>query len=116
MGPHFSQVTVIADVVPDPVFINIDVPLGFPREPLDCFERFEDGAAIALAAPQIINFSLPGCLNELINESCNIVAVNVVSYLFPFVAKDLVLSFLDVAFDQVAQEAMEFDARNGLAQ
>ncbi len=109
MGAHFSEVGVVADVVTDAVFVHIGEDLGFAGEAFRDFEGFEDRAGIGLASAEVVNLSLAWGCYESCHEAGDIKRVDVVADLFAFVAEDAVFATFEVAFHEVAQEAVEFD-------
>lgn len=64
MGFHFSEVGVVADVVANTVFCRVFVAHGLAGEPFDDLEGFEDGAAILLAAADVVDFAAAGSVRE----------------------------------------------------
>ena len=71
-----------------------------PREPSTNFP----------CRPQVVDLADSGIIDELPHKTRHVLGVNVVSDLFSLVAVDLVFAALDIASDQIAQEAVQFDA------
>jgi len=110
VGAHFAEVAVVADVVADAVFLEIGEDLGASGKAFCDLKGFEDGAGVGFAAAEIIDLGWAGGLGKFPHETGDIPGVNVVADLLALVAKDLVFAAFEVAFDQIAEEAVEFDA------
>ena len=110
MGAHFSEITVIADVVADAVFFQVREHLLFAAKLLGDLECFQDRAGVPLSSPDIVNLGHPGRFNEFPDEAGDVLTVDVVTYLLAFVSKDLVFAAFEIAFDEVGEEPMKFDA------
>ncbi|MEN9470630.1 MAG: hypothetical protein RL630_2363, partial [Verrucomicrobiota bacterium] len=111
MGAHFSEVGIVADMVTDTVFVHIGEGLCFAGEAFRDFEGFEDRAGICFATAEVVDLALARSGDEGSHESGDIERVDVVADLFAFVTKDSVFAALEVAFHEIAEETMEFDAR-----
>ena len=110
MGCHLPEVTVVADVVSDPVLVNVGVLLGFAREPLGDLKGLEDGATVIFTTTEVVNLSDAWCLNKGGHEAGDIERVDVIADLFPLVAEDAVFLPLEVALHKVTKESMELDS------
>ena len=108
VGFHFTEVGVIADVVADAVFIDIGVDLRFTSKSFGNFEGFEDRAGIRLAATEVINLADAWRCHEGRHEAGHIERVDVVAHLLALVAEEAVFPAFQVAFHQIAEEAMQF--------
>ena len=110
MVPHLAQVAVVADVVADAVLVRVDALLALAGQLLDRGKGFQDGAGVALPAAEVVHLCRAGRLGELVDEGSDVLRVDVIAHLLALVAEDLILAALHVAFDEVAQEAVELDA------
>ena len=81
--------------------------VGIPGDEVKCFE---DGATVVFAAAEVIDFAASGRLDKGPHETGDVEGVDIVADLFAFVTEDGVCAAFHVAFDQVAQEAVEFNA------
>src|ERR1700689_2065570 len=109
MAADFPQVGVITNVIAYPILLQIPVYLAFSGKRLRDLEGLDDGRAVGLSSPQVVDLAGPGGLDEGRQESCHIEGMDVVPHLLPLVAHYLVLNPLQVAFDEVAEESMELD-------
>ncbi len=91
MDPHFAEVGVVADVVAGAVFVEVGVDLGFTGEPFRDFERFEDGGAVGLAAPEVVNLASLRCSHKRGHETGDVEGVDIIANLFSLVSEDLIL-------------------------
>jgi hypothetical protein len=107
---HLPEITVVADVVPDPVFVDIGMYLGFPSYGFHKFEGFEDRAGVPLATTKVVDFRDPRGIQKTMYELRDVQGMDIVPDLFAFIPEDLVFPAFQVAFDEVTQEAMEFHA------
>ncbi len=60
VGLHLSEVAVIADMIADPILLDVGVLLWLARELLNHGEGFENRAGIRFAAANVINLSAAG--------------------------------------------------------
>lgn len=111
VGAHFVEVGDVADVIADAVFIDVMVDLRFVGEIFGEFEGFPDRAGVGASTTNVIDFTDAGCFEEFLNEAGDVVGVDVVADLFAFVAEDFVFAAFEIAFDEVREESVEFDAR-----
>lgn len=111
MLAHFGEIADVADVVADTVLIHVGVDLFAPGEFLDQGKRLQDGNRIGSTASDVINLRDPRGFDELLDETGDVVGVDVIAHLFALVAEDLVFAAFQVAADQIAEEAMQLDAR-----
>ena len=100
--PHFPQIAVVADMVPNAVIRHVSMSLGLVGETLDQGKGLEDTAGVRLSPAEIVDLTAARVLRELVNEAGNVVAMNVVPDLFAFVTVDPVLAVLKVALHEVA--------------
>jgi hypothetical protein len=107
---HLPEVTVVADVVSNPVFIDVSMDLGVARYGFHKFEGFEDGTRVPFAPAKVINFGNPRGIQKTMDELRYVQGMDIVPDLFAFIPEDLVFPAFQVAFDEVTQEAMEFHA------
>src|SRR5439155_197855 len=109
MRLHLAQIAVVTDVVSDAVLIDVP-PLHRPAcNFFDYSERLQDRASILFAAAEIINFRCARLFPKLEYETGHILGMNIVADLLTFVAEDLVLTSLEIAFGQITQKP-----RNGI--
>ena len=73
-------------------------------------ESLQYGYRVVTSTTKIVNFAFSRCGDESLDKCHNVVAVYVVSDLLSFVTEYLVGTALDIAFDQIAEEAVELDA------
>ena len=107
---HLPQVGIVADMVADPVLVHVGVDLRLAGEGFGQLERLEDRGAVGLAAAEVVDLAGAGRLDEGGHEARHVERVDVVAHLLALVAEDLVLAPLEVALDEVAEEAVELDA------
>src|ERR1700730_3642492 len=111
MGPHLGEVTLIANVVADPVLIHITPVHRAVGDSLSTSKRFENRAGVSLAAAQVVHLGHAWRLPELEHEACDILRVDIIPYLLSLVTIDLIFPSLDVAFDEITQKTVQLDAR-----
>jgi hypothetical protein len=111
MGAHFSEVGIVADMITDTVFVHIGEGLCFAGEAFRDFEGLEDRTGIRFAAAKVVDLALARSGDECCHESRDIERVDVVADLFAFVTKDSVFVAFEIAFYEIAEETVEFDAR-----
>ncbi len=107
--PHLGEIGDVADVVADAVFVEILEDLRLASDAFGDGEGFEDGAGVGTAAPDVVDFGDAGCTDEGGDELGDVVGVDVVADLLPFVAEDFVFPAFEVALHEVGQKAMQFD-------
>ena len=110
LGFHFPEVAVVADVVADAVLVHIGEGLFFSGERFGDLEGFEDGAGVLFSTAEVVDFGDARGFAEFPHEAGHILAVDVVTHLLAFVAVDLVFAAFEIAFHEVAKEAVEFHA------
>jgi hypothetical protein len=67
-------------------------------------------SAVGLAAAEVVDLAGARGGDEGGHEAGDVEGVDVVAHLLALVAEDLVLAALEIAFHEVAEEAVEFDA------
>src|SRR5262249_3924412 len=107
---HLREIADIAYVISLPVLIHVFVLHLLSAEPFDLRKRFEKRDAVRAPAPDVVHLAAPGGLVERVDERGAVPGVDVVAYLLSLVPVDLVEPPVHVAFDQVAQEAVQLDA------
>ena len=113
VGFKFGEVGDIADVVADAVLVHI-VPVElFAGKLLDFGDGFEDGDAILAAAAEVIDFTRAGIVREFLDGADDVTAMDIVADLFGFVAEDGVGAAGQSDFDEIGEEAVEFDGGMG---
>ncbi len=110
MGAHFAQIAVVADVVADAVLGHVGVLLFFAAVFFGQREGFQNGAGVGFAAADIIDLPDPRGGDELLDEAADVEGVDVVADLFALIPEDFVFAAFEVAFDEIAQEAVQLDA------
>ena len=110
MRPHFAQVAVIADVIADAVPLDVRVLLRLAAELFRQRERFQHRAGIPLPAADVVDLALPRCFDESMNEAGDIMGMDVVAHLLALVAEQFVLAPFQIALDEIAEKAVQFDA------
>jgi hypothetical protein len=110
VGAHLAEVAVVADVVAEAVFGDVSVNLFFAAEFCGEGEGFQYRAGVTFSAADIVNFTHAGGCEELFDEPADVEGMDVVADLFAHVAKNFVFAAFKVAFDEVTEEAVEFDA------
>src|SRR5437867_1427728 len=109
MRLHLAQIAVVTDVVSDAVLIDVP-PLHRPAcNFFDYSERLQDRASILFAAAEIINFRCARLFPKLEYETGHVLGMNIVAELLTFVAEDLVLTSLEIAFGQITQKPVQFN-------
>jgi len=121
---HLSQVAVIADVVADAILIQVAPLHRLSAGALGQAKGFEDRAGVALSAAQVVHLGHARCFGELEHEPRDVLGVNVVADLLPFISVNLVLAAFEIALisvnlllaafeialDEVTEEAVQLDA------
>jgi len=110
VSAHFPQIGVIADVIAGAVLVDVGMHLRLTREFFHDLEGFENGGAVRLAAAEIVDFASARRFDEGGHEARDVEGMDVVAYLFSFVAEDAVFLPLEIAFHEVGEEAMELNA------
>ena len=110
VGFHFPEVAVVADMVAYAVLVHIGEDLFFSGEGFGDLEGFEDRAGILFSTAEVVDLRDARGLAEFPHEAGHILAVDVVAHLLAFVAENLVFAAFEVAFHEVAEEAVEFHA------
>ena len=110
VGAHFAEVAVVANVVAEAVFGDVSVNLFFAAEFCGEGESFQYRTGVTFPAAHIVNFTHAGGCEELFDESADVEGMDVVADLLAHVAENFVFAAFKVAFDEVAEEAVEFDA------
>ena len=96
-------------MIPDPVLVDVGVDLLPAGELFRGGKRFEDRGAVGLAAAQIVDLAGPGRGHEGGDEPGDVEGVDIVADLLSFIAEDPVFFPFQVAFDQVAEKAVQLD-------
>ena len=68
------------------------------------------GYRVVTSTTEIVDLAFSRCGDESLDECHYVVAVDIVSDLLSLVTKHFVSATLNIAFDQIAEEAVEFDA------
>lgn len=110
MTSHFSQIAVVADVIANAILVGVAVFHGSARELFGDLKRFQYRATIGLSATDVIDLARAGILDERMNESGNVFAMDVVADLLAFVAEDPVFTPLEIALHQIAKKSVQLDA------
>src|ERR1039458_3892640 len=111
MCNYFAQVTVIANVVPYPVFRTVR---PFHRATSGCLAQrkgFQDGTRIGLSSAEVIHLRYTRSLPEFKHESRDVLGVDIIPHLLTFVTADAIRTTLDIASNEITQESVQFDAR-----
>ena len=111
MGAQFAEVAVVADVVAGAGLVDVGVDLGLACKFFSDLEGLEDGGAVGFAAAEMVDFAGARGRDEGGHEAGDVEGVDIVADLFSFVAEDAVFAALKIAFHEVAEETVEFDAR-----
>ena len=109
MTPALGEVADVADVVAFAVLIHILELHLFAADGSRDFKGFEDGDAVFPAAAKVVNLPTPGGVAKRLDETSDVMGVDVVPDLLALVAKNLVETPLQVALHQVAEKAVELD-------
>ncbi len=110
VGFHFSEVAVVANVVTDAVLAHVAEGLFFSGVGFGDLEGFENRAGILFSTAEVVDFGDARGFAEFPHEAGYVLAVDVIAHLLAFVAKNLVFAAFEVAFHEVAEEAVEFYA------
>lgn len=78
------------------------------RQTLHCVERLQNRAGIRAPATDVVHLTTPGILIKGRNEPGYIERMYVIADLFAFVAENAVHSSIQVCFDEITQEAVQF--------
>lgn len=104
------QIGYVADMVSRAILINVLVFHRLAGYLRNKSESLQYGYRVVTSTTKIVNFAFSRCGDESLDKCHNVVAVYVVSDLLSFVTEYLVGTALDIAFDQIAEEAVELDA------
>ena len=107
---HLGEIAVIADMVANAISIHIGIDLLSPTELFNQSERLKNGAGIFFSAPQVIDLAATGCGVEGVDKAGHIFGMDIVANLLSLVAKNPVLAPFHVAFRQVAEKTVQFNA------
>ena len=105
-----GEITVIADMITDAIFIKILIIHRLTTAALSQLERLEDAATVFFSTADVVDLARARRFDKAVDESSDIFAMDVVPYLFAFVAKHFVLATFQVALDQIAEETVQLDA------
>ena len=111
MRLHLGEVADVADVVARAVLVRVVVNHILAGYLLGQVEGLEDRAAVTAPAAQVVHLGHAWLLDEALDETGHVERMDVVAYLLALVAEDRVLLIRQVALDEVAQEAVQLDAR-----
>ncbi len=92
------------------VLVHVFVIHFFAAQGRRAVEGFEDGHAVRASAADVIDFAATRFFIERVDETRHVERVDVVTNLFAFIAENFVELTFDVAFDEVAQKAVQFHA------
>lgn len=110
MGFHFTTVAVVTNVVAYTVLINVGVLLFLAGKLFGDREGLKNRAGVLFPTTEVIDFGHTWGLDEGSHEAGDIKRVDVVTDLFPLIAKDTVFLSLEVALHEIAKEAVQLDA------
>ena len=111
MAAHFAEIAVIANMIADSILVEVAVDLSLPGEFFGNPEGLENRGGVRFAAAEIVDLADARSSDESGHETRDIERVNVVANLFSFVSENFVLTTLQIAFHEVAEETMELDSR-----
>src|SRR6478735_6670972 len=103
---HLAEITDVTDVVSFAVLIHVLRAHGLAGHCARAIERFDDAAGVSSPAAEIVDFSTARSFDEGFDEGYDVVRVDVVPHLLPLVTEDAIELFLEVALDEVTQEAV----------
>jgi hypothetical protein len=106
VGLHLRQVRVIANVITDPVLVDVFRDRFPTRDILNYLESFENRDRVRFTPAEIVDLSNFRRGYKSRNERCYVRAVNIVSNLLTLVAKDSVTTPLKIAANEIAQETV----------
>lgn len=86
----FAEIADIADVIPFPILIDVLVAHLLSADRGNAVERLEDAARITAAAADIVDFAAARVAIERLDESGDVVRMDVVAHLLAKVAEHLV--------------------------
>ena len=115
MGLQFSQVAYVADVVPDAILLDVSPAHGLAGEVLDQTDAFQHRSAVLPAPAKVVDFARPRVFQEFFKRPDDVVAVDLIADLFPFIPIYRVHLAVEANLDQVRKEAMELHAGVGRA-
>src|SRR5262249_29303086 len=97
-------------MIADSILVHICISLAHTGNTSGQLKSLENGAGIFFAAPKVIDLSTFGIKIELVHEGSDVFGMNVISNLLPFIAINFIVSAINIAFDQVAQKAVQLNA------
>ena len=101
-----SKIAVVADVVTDAILINIRVVLRFAGQRFHRRERLQNGARVVIPSPHVVDFAGSRRFTKCQDQVRNVLGMNVVANLLSFVSKNLILTLLEIAAHEIAQETV----------
>ena len=113
VGLELANIGNIPDVVAGAIIFGVAVVQFFACQVFADGDRLQHGAVAMPRTSHVIDFAAAGILVEVVEGIHQIVAVNIVPYLFTLIAKDGVGFASDSALHQVCQKAVQFCAGMG---
>ena len=107
---HLAEIADIADVIPFPILIDVLVAHLLSADRGNAVERLEDAARITAAAADIVDFAAARVAIERLDESGDVVRMDVVAHLLAKVAEHFVGALFQVAAHEITQKSVQFDA------
>jgi len=101
VGAYLAKVTVVTNVVTYPIFFDIGEHLFIAAELFSEGECLQNGAGVSLASSNVIDFGDTGSFDEFPDETCDVLAVDIIANLFPLVSENLIFAVFQVAFDEI---------------
>ena len=104
--PQLGEVGYVADVVATPILVPVR-PIDFLVDLIfDQGDALQHRGAVRSATAQVIDFAWPWFSRKSLKGAYHVIAVNLVTHLFAFVAKYSVLLIIDRDLDKVREKAV----------
>jgi hypothetical protein len=110
MRPDFGEVRNVANVVTLAGFVDIGCHLGQTGNGLGLRKSLQKGATVLPSAAKIVNLRDSWRLEKMVDELRNVVRMDIIAHLFPFVAVNIIIALFEVAFDQITQETVQLNS------
>ena len=91
------------------IFVDVLVRHRLAGDPGDKVKRLQNRYRVFAPAPEIVNLNAPRLADKVTYEPDHIERMNIISNLFPFVTKDLVGFFLEIALDKITEKSVQLD-------
>src|ERR1700736_591236 len=109
----FADIADPPDVISDSVRFFVLPTQFFAADLLAKFDCFQHGTVGVPASADVVNLASPRCANELRERLDEIITMNVVAHLFPFVSEHAIGTIVHGADHQIGEKSVQFSAGMG---